>query len=80
MTGAVRRTHQAVWGRPFEILTQAEVDGDLWYTIACPRQMVAQWVREQNPDLWVDHRTANPPQTFDIQARLLTLMALTWGL
>jgi len=63
----------------FEILDKAQVDGDIWYTVACTRE-VSSWVREQPKDLQYTHATQEwVSNKFDIHEKLYTVMALRWS-
>lgn len=63
----------------FEILDKAQVDGDIWYTVACTRE-VSSWVREQPKDLQYTHATQGwVSNKFDIHEKLYTVMALRWS-
>ncbi len=64
----------------FEILDKAQVDGDIWYTVACTRE-VSSWLRSQPKELHFEtlaHKPAVMAQ-FDIHEKLYTVMALRWS-
>lgn len=78
-TQPIPASHRAVWPPPFRIVDQATVDDETWYTIRSYRKPVAAWVREHNPDLWVELTDDYPfGNQFDIHEKLFTLLALTW--
>jgi hypothetical protein len=63
----------------YEILDQAEVDGEPWYTVKCNRE-VADWVRKQTTEQWVTNNAwLYHENNFDIHYELYALMRLTWS-
>ena len=78
---AVMPPHKAVIIGNFEKMDSALVDGDLWYKVqVIPK--VTRWVKEQNKDLWYDHKTPNNYKvldTFDVHEKLYTMMAVRWS-
>lgn len=68
---------------PHEILAKAPVDGTMWYTIAC-RKDVSMWVREngvENIDWYehIDSRWYVHKNMFDICEELYMILKLRWG-
>lgn len=67
-----------IMGPPFKKLTQATVDGELWYTVKCKPE-VASWIRTQAKSLWYEHIDANwyvYKNTFDINEKLYTAIGI----
>ena len=63
----------------FEINSKAEVDGAIWYTVSCNKE-VSTWLRSQPKELHLEtlaHKPAVMAQ-FDIHEKLYTAMALRW--
>ena len=63
------------------VITSADVDGVLWYTVNC-RTDVANWVRQQDSAQWVEHINYNMSDlcnTFDMHSELYAYLKLTWG-
>jgi hypothetical protein len=66
---------------PFEVLARSEVDGEMWYTVKCTRE-VGSWVREQLKEQWVNHINSSwlfHENNFDIDRELFALLKLTWS-
>lgn len=67
--------------RAFEILTQAEVDGQQWYTVKCSKE-VGDWVRTQPSEQWVNHINSGwlfHENNFDMDRELFAFLKLTWS-
>ena len=65
------------------ILDQAEVDGEIWYTIQCKPSTVSGWVQDQDPTWWVWNKDINQRwsahfNVFDIHEKLYTMLMLKW--
>lgn len=64
-----------------QVLDQATVDGETWYTVWVYNGEVIRWIQEQNPAQWVVHWEAGRGlgvTKFDIHEQLMTLMRLKW--
>jgi hypothetical protein len=63
----------------FSITAKAEVDGDIWYTVICSRE-VSEWLRSQSRELQYEALAHgfHFPQ-FNIHEKLYTLLALKWS-
>lgn len=67
--------------RAFEVLAQAEVDGVMWYTVKCSKE-VGDWVRTQPEDHWVNHINQGwlfHVNNFDMHRELFAFLKLTWS-
>ena len=65
----------------FEVLSKADVDGELWYTVKCTKE-VGDWVRAQPEEQWVNHINRGwlfHVNNFDIHYELYALMRLSWA-
>lgn len=65
----------------FKIITKATVDGELWYTVNCTKE-VSAWVREQPTNLWhehIDDKWVITMNQFDMNEKLYTQLALKWS-
>ena len=64
-----------------KIHDQSIVDGKIWYTVGCYDD-TSKWLRSQNRELWhehVEHMWAGYHNTFDIDEKLYTMLALRWS-
>ena len=64
-----------------QVLDQAIVDGETWYTVWVYNGGIARWIREQNSAQWAEHWEAGRGAVvtkFDIHEQLMTLMRLKW--
>ena len=62
----------------FEINSKAEVDGAIWYTVSCNKE-VSTWLRSQPKELQYEALASGWVLTqFDIHEKLYTAMALRW--
>jgi hypothetical protein len=67
--------------RDFDIRDQALVDGRTWYTVYCTHE-ASQWIRGQSRALWHEHihkKWDVIHNTFDIDEKLYTMLALRWA-
>ena len=66
---------------PFHAYDSGEVDGELWYTVECSKE-VAAWVRTQSKSIWYEHigpYGVGFKSNFDIHNKLYTMMNIKWG-
>ena len=61
----------------FMVLSNAQVDGETWYTITTFKAVCAEWVRTQEKTLWVAQKVSHFT-IFDIHEKLYTIMLLRW--
>jgi len=66
-----------------KIITQAEVDGETWYTIACHKE-VSMWIRDNGVenDSWYEHIDAQwnlHKNMFDISEEFYMMVVLKFG-
>ena len=64
----------------FQILSRAEVDDSVWYTVKCLPE-VSAWMRQQPKELQyshIDSRWVVYRDIFDIHEKLYTILALKW--
>lgn len=67
--------------RNFEVLDQALVDDEQWYTVKCNKE-VGNWVRSQPKEQWVNHTNSGwlfYEHNFDIHYELYAYLRLTWS-
>jgi len=63
----------------FEINAKAEVDGDIWYTVSCNKE-ISEWLRTQPKELQYEALAHGwVLSQFDIHEKLYTLLALKWS-
>ena len=65
----------------FQITDQAEVDGAIWYTVTCVRE-VSDWIRTQPEELQHSHIDQNWTiyhNKFDLHENLYSILALKWS-
>jgi hypothetical protein len=61
----------------FEILQEALVDGDQWYTVRIC-DPILKWLYHQNKNSWYRHKSTGAGCVVDVEAKLFTLMSLTF--
>lgn len=67
--------------RNFEVLDQAMVDDQQWYTVKCNKE-VGNWVRGQPKEQWVNHIDRGwlfYENNFDVHHELYAYLKLSWG-
>ena len=65
--------------KTIEILDQAEVDGEKWFTVKCTKE-VGNWVRTQPKGQWVSNNSwLYYENNFDVHHELYVLMRLIWA-
>jgi hypothetical protein len=67
----------------FRSLTTATVDGELWHTVQCKKE-VSIWLRSQPGEdrLWfqnIDERWMVNHNTFDVHPTVYTMLCLRWS-
>ena len=69
--------------KQFRSLTTATVDGELWHTVQCKKE-VSIWLRSQPGEdrLWfqnIDERWMINHNTFDVHPTVYTMLCLRWS-
>lgn len=71
----------------FIVYEQAPVDGTMWYTIKCSREL-SVWIKTQLREQWYEHPYIQPDRytfhqpsqiMFDVHQELLVMLKLTWS-
>lgn len=61
----------------YQTVYQAEVDGEMWYTVRTSNPTISSWLRSQERTLMVE-TTANYPNYFDVHEKLYIMMELKY--
>ena len=68
----------------YVVITHAEVDGRMWYTIRCTKE-VADWIRNQPGegtqwDAFIDANWYIHAHQFDVHEEFYMMLKLRWGI
>ena len=61
----------------FQTVYQAEVDGEMWYTIRTSNREVSKWIRSQENTMMVE-TTVNYPDYFDVHEKIYIMLELKY--
>lgn len=61
----------------FQTVYQAEVDGEMWYTVRTSDKEISNWLRRQERTLMVE-TTANYPNYFDVHEKIYIMLELKY--
>lgn len=61
----------------YQTVYQAEVDGEMWYTVRTGNPAISEWLRTQESTLMVE-TTNGYPEYFDVHEKIYIMMELKY--